>query len=172
MYTPVLQIEFVYFCTVNFLSVIFMINSALDLHHILSSQQMDKHSILNHFHFCIKISRCERYKKKKYLFLPCFSVFFFCLILVYHQESERLEIQTVEERKVIYTKRLIQIQKVCRKYGLSVENVTNSREKKILKKDYIQLLSNYTGQLSDMVDIILLLIFGMKRQIMNWKKIH
>ena len=89
---------------------------------------------------------------KNNFFLHCFSVFFFCLVLVYRQEYERLEPISWEDREVIYTKRLTQIQKVCRKYGLSFENVKKSRKKNKLKNDFIQLQSKYIGQFSKKVD--------------------
>ena len=75
------------------------------------------------------------------------------MILAYIQENERLEQISVEDREVIFTKRLIQIQKVCRKYGLSLENDEVSRAKNNLKKKYIQLKLNYTTQFSEKVDV-------------------
>ena len=75
------------------------------------------------------------------------------MILAYIQENERLEKISVENREVIFTKRLIQIQKVCRKYGLSLENDEESRAKNNLKKKYIQRKLNYTTQFSEKVDV-------------------
>ena len=45
------------------------------------------------------------------------------------------------------------IQKVCRKYGLSLENDEESRAKNNLKKKYIQRKLNYTTQFSEKVDV-------------------
>ena len=75
------------------------------------------------------------------------------MILAYIQENERLEKISVEDIEVIFTKRLIQIQKVCRKYGLSLENDEESRAKNNLKKKYIQRKLNYTTQFSEKVDV-------------------
>ena len=75
------------------------------------------------------------------------------MILAYIKENERLEKISVENREVIFTKRLIQIQKVCRKYGLSLENDEESRAKNNLKKKYFQRKLNYTTQFSEKVDV-------------------
>ena len=64
-------------------------------------------------------------------------------------------VQKNMERKNVYTYRLKKIQKVCKKYGLTVENVTKSSKKKNVPPEthYNQLQSNYTGQSSDKVYI-------------------
>ena len=68
------------------------------------------------------------------------------MIVFYNQEGERLEPISESDRNVIYTKRTNQILKVCKKYGLTVENVTKSSDKKNVPPGthYNQLQSNYT----------------------------
>ena len=117
---------------------------------------------LHYFRVCIKICRCVKYvickismECENWIFLCLFSGLFFFLIVFYNQEGERLEQISESDRNVIYTKRTNQIQKVCKKYGLTVENVTKSSKKKNVPPEthYNQLQSNYTGQSSDKVDI-------------------
>ena len=65
-----------------------------------------------------------------------FSVLFVFLVFVtiYMKEESKEDIQMKIDRTIIYAKRLKQIKKACKKYGLSAseeENIQNSKFKKI-----------------------------------------